>query len=120
MFAPIPMSHVDLSAELNRFRERLLDLTNRNPLLNYRISPKRSLEILDERPDQVFQRLVVDGKRFRFDPIRVGEGEAEAEPSVVALTVYNEEFAEAAERNALSSVDNEGSAYGDRVVDESR
>jgi hypothetical protein len=60
------MSQVDLSAELNRFRERLLDLSNRNPLLNYRISRTRTLEIIDEWPDQVFQRLVVDGKRFRF------------------------------------------------------
>ncbi|HMO85087.1 MAG TPA: DUF4011 domain-containing protein, partial [Lacipirellulaceae bacterium] len=54
---------------MDRFRERLLDLSNRNPLLNYRKSRWRTLEILRKRPDQVFERLVNDGKRFRFEPL---------------------------------------------------
>ena len=65
------MSSIDLATELNRFRERLLDLSNRNPLLNYRTSRARTLEIVDELPNQVFQRLINDGKKFRFLPQRV-------------------------------------------------
>lgn len=114
------MSQVDLSAELNRFRERLLDLSNRNPLLNYHISRTRTLEIIDERPDQVFQRLVVDGKRFRFDPIPEDESEHETETSVVALTVYDEKFAQIAERTAPLPTVEEESKGDQRGVDESR
>ncbi|WP_428305472.1 DUF4011 domain-containing protein [Lacipirellula sp.] len=117
---PIFMSQVDLSAELNRFRERLLDLSNRNPLLNYRISRTRTLEIIDERPEQVYQRLVIDGKRFRFDPLPEVDVEEDSETSVVALTVYNEEFAASAERTAMPSAVQESPSNGERVVDEAR
>jgi very-short-patch-repair endonuclease len=60
------MSTSPLAAELNRFREKLLDLSNSNPLLNYRRSRTSTLSIIDELPDQIFKRLVTDGKRFRF------------------------------------------------------
>jgi hypothetical protein len=63
------MPDLNLAAEIARFRERLLDLTNRNPLLNYRKSKSRTLQIIDELPDQVFSRLVLEGKRFRFASI---------------------------------------------------
>jgi len=114
------MTELNLSAELNRFRERLLDLSNRNPLLNYRITRTRTLEIVDERPDQVFQRLVIDGKRFRFDPIPDQDNEDESKTAVGALTVYNEELARAAEPTTSPSTAQEDSADGQRRVDESR
>lgn len=78
------MSGIDLATELNRFRERLLDLSNRNPLLNYRTSRVRTLEVVDELPDQVFHRLVNDGKSFRFKP----QTEQTAEEPALALAVH--------------------------------
>lgn len=80
------MSDVDLAVEMDRFRERLLDISNRNPLLNYRKSRTRTLEIIDELPDQVFQRLINDGKRFRFDPL----AEEEQKEPALALTLYGD------------------------------
>ncbi len=63
------MPTIDIQKELDRFRENLIDLTNRNPLLNYRKSRRRTIEIIDELPDQIFDRLVGQGKSFRFDPL---------------------------------------------------
>ncbi|MFN9962648.1 MAG: DUF4011 domain-containing protein, partial [Planctomycetota bacterium] len=56
---------MDLASELERYREKLLDLSNRNPLLNYRKNT-RTIQIVDELPNQVFTRLVDDRKQFRF------------------------------------------------------
>ncbi|MFN9768896.1 MAG: DUF4011 domain-containing protein, partial [Planctomycetota bacterium] len=46
---------MDLASELERYREKLLDLSNRNPLLNYRKNT-RTIQIVDELPNQVFTR----------------------------------------------------------------
>lgn len=43
---------------LERMRERLLDLSNRNPLLSYRHPNTRSLRVVAEVPTQVFSRLL--------------------------------------------------------------
>ncbi|HYE98004.1 MAG TPA: DUF4011 domain-containing protein, partial [Planctomycetota bacterium] len=47
-------------------RVDLLDLSLRNPLLNYRPSTRRGVEIIDETSAQVFAALVVDGLSLRF------------------------------------------------------
>src|SRR5437868_9898600 len=57
----------DLAARLEADRRDLLDLSLRNPLLNYR--PRaRGLEFLGESAAQVFRVLVVEGKRSTFLP----------------------------------------------------
>lgn len=61
------MPEIDIKNEIHRFREKLLDLTNRNPLLNYRKSRRRTAEIVDELPDEIYRRLVTNGKTFKFD-----------------------------------------------------
>src|SRR5580698_10493084 len=50
----------DLSIEraLDQLRLRLLDLTRRNRLLNFRHSPGRSLQFVHCDPDTVFARLL--------------------------------------------------------------
>src|SRR5277367_4802328 len=58
-----------LAAILNDVRKELLDLGLRNPLLNYRLLKSRGLEVVDERPTDVFRLLVVEGKRFSFSPL---------------------------------------------------
>ncbi|MCC9642293.1 DUF4011 domain-containing protein [Rhodopirellula sp. JC740] len=61
------MSTVNLHNELERFRERLLDLSLRNPLLSYRKSKRRTLQVVNELPDVMYERLVDEGKAFIFD-----------------------------------------------------
>ena len=61
------MPDIDISEEIHRFREKLLDLTNRNRLLNYRKSKRRTVEIFDELPNEIYKRLVENVKPFKFD-----------------------------------------------------
>ncbi|MEX2315780.1 MAG: DUF3320 domain-containing protein [Pirellulales bacterium] len=58
----------DLEPILDNARRELLDLSARNRLINTRRGATRSsrLEIVDEKADQVFQRLVVDEKSMSF------------------------------------------------------
>jgi very-short-patch-repair endonuclease len=60
------MADIDLHHEVDRLRERLIDMTLHNRLLNYRRSKNRTLDIVDELPDDVFERLVVNGRAFTF------------------------------------------------------
>src|SRR5579863_2819862 len=59
------MANID---PLETLRRRLLDLTRRNSLLNYKHPKSRSLRIVDELPDQLFTDLV-DGKKFTITPV---------------------------------------------------
>jgi very-short-patch-repair endonuclease len=53
---------------LDRIRTRLLDLTNRNKLLNFRHSNASSLRVVDVPIDSVFRRLR-DNERLSFLPV---------------------------------------------------
>src|SRR5260370_39600525 len=53
---------------LDRIRTRLLDLTNRNKLLNFRHSKSSSLRVLDVAIDPVFGRLR-DNENLSFLPV---------------------------------------------------
>jgi len=56
-----------ITTTVEKLRVKLLDLSLRNPLLNFRFT-KRTLRIIDELPDQLFSGLV-DGKSFSFSPL---------------------------------------------------
>jgi very-short-patch-repair endonuclease len=58
-----------LEQDLERVRSRLLDLSSRNPLLNYSHPPAKSLRIVDEVPTLVLERLLSDGA-FRFSALQ--------------------------------------------------
>src|SRR5665213_780460 len=53
---------------LDRIRTRLLDLTNRNKLLNFRHSNASSLRVVDAPIDSVFRRLR-DSEKLPFLPV---------------------------------------------------
>lgn len=53
---------------LDRIRTRLLDLTNRNKLLNFRHSKSSSLRVVDAALDPVFGRLL-DNEKLSFLPV---------------------------------------------------
>jgi very-short-patch-repair endonuclease len=58
----------DVRTGLERIRTRLLDLTNRNKLLNFRHSAASSLRIVDVHLETVFKRLQ-EGEKLRFQAV---------------------------------------------------
>ncbi len=58
----------DLLQKLNAARQELLDLSFRNPLLNYRLLKARGVEVVDERAAAVYEILVAKGRPMTFLP----------------------------------------------------
>ncbi len=65
------------SRELEKARRDVLDLSLRNPLLNFRPSKRRGLEVVDELSREVF-RILVRGERVMYF-LPAPEGRAAAE-----------------------------------------
>jgi len=61
---------------LDRIRARLLDLTNRNKLLNYRHATASSLRVIDVSLDGVFRRLR-DNEKLAFMPVPEPDAEGD-------------------------------------------
>ena len=57
-----------VARQLEDARKRLLDLTMRNRLLNYRPSKVRAVHVLEPNLPQAFHVLVAEEKSFRFKP----------------------------------------------------
>ena len=55
-------------AGLEKIRTRLLDLTNRNKLLNFRHSTASTMRVVNVDPDAVFRKLI-DGQKLSFLPV---------------------------------------------------
>lgn len=68
LFALSNMSEneIDIRSELKRFQSKLLDLSLRNPLLNYRFSKRKTLLLEGQSLDAVFNRLT-----DQFKPMRI-------------------------------------------------
>ena len=58
----------DTAAGLERIRTRLLDLTNRNRLLNFRPSKTSSLQVVGVSINRLFARIC-DGEKLAFTPV---------------------------------------------------
>ena len=71
---------------LDRIRTRLLDLTNRNRLLNFRFPRASSLRVVGASIDNVFQRLL-ENEKLAFSPVPEPDTEAVESP---AATEYGE------------------------------
>ena len=61
-----PKSQI-VNKTIQKVRLKLLDLSRRNNLLNFKES-RRTIRIIDELPDQVFHQLIYDGKQLEFLP----------------------------------------------------
>lgn len=70
-----------ISNALNDIREKLLDTSKKNKLLNFRRN-KSSLVIVGRQPEQVFKRLLSDGKSMLFKSLPEPEEKIEGEDSV--------------------------------------
>lgn len=64
----MPQKPLALESELVRFRDKLLDSSLRNPLLNYRVSKRKTVELAPASPNDAFQRLVADSTKLRLTP----------------------------------------------------
>src|SRR6185437_5191268 len=60
--------HDPILEGLEQLRKRLLDLSKRNKLLNFRHSGKSSLRVVDELPDELFKCLR-NGTTLVFRPV---------------------------------------------------
>ena len=60
---------------VRRARQRLLDVTLNNRLLNYRPSRRRTIQVVDEIPKEIFDILVLQPKTMQFKPSEISEEE---------------------------------------------
>ena len=58
----------DIAREIEKSRRDVLDLTLRNPLLNFRPSKRRGVEVVDERSRELFRILVGSERVMYFLP----------------------------------------------------
>ena len=72
-------------SDLEELRNRLLDLTLRNNLLNYKASAARSIEIIESNLAGIYQTLVLDEKGMKFQP---GEKDTESAPEEKNIWKY--------------------------------
>ena len=78
---------MNIGAELNRFREKLLDLSNMNRLLNYHKSTTRTIQIIDELPNHIFDRLVTKERSFSFLPKADARDEDAHKTDTITLSI---------------------------------
>ena len=64
---PTPLEQ-KVREQVEEWKKRLLDLTRRNRLLNFKPTPRSTITIVDERPAEVFRSLWLDGQTMRFQP----------------------------------------------------
>lgn len=60
-------SNKNIRKEFKNLRKELLDLTLRNPLLNFK-SRNKTLNIINQSPANVYKTLVLENKRMHFTP----------------------------------------------------
>ena len=88
--APVPPISPDfltgsIDIGLERIRTRLLDLTNRNKLLNFRHSVASALRFVDVHLNTVFRHLM-EGEKLAFRPVPEPDDEESSEKPAAAET----------------------------------
>jgi very-short-patch-repair endonuclease len=79
----VPSESAKLAHEaLERLRARLLDLSKRNTLLNFR-DTRKTLHIIDELPNEVFNNLVRNGNEMLLLPLDEGQVNDETDSSAM-------------------------------------
>ncbi len=59
---------MQIERQLQEARQRLLDLTLKNRLLNFRPTKRRTIKVIDEIPKEIFDILVLQEKKMQFKP----------------------------------------------------
>ena len=68
-------TEIDIKERIETSRKELLDLSLRNPLLNYRPLSARGVEIVGESVPQIVKTLVSDGRPMTFLPAKEDEAD---------------------------------------------
>src|SRR2546422_3106153 len=55
-----------IGAKLTHWKRRLLDLSKRNRLLNFKVTPVSTVAVVDEEPAEIFRRLWLKDGTMRF------------------------------------------------------
>lgn len=106
-----------ITAEIESLRRRLLDLTLRNPLLNYKHTGRsqRLVRLIDELPDQLFERLESE-RQLRFQSLGaptddpVDERSIQFRRALDAMKLQDPEY--------LQELDSLGEDPGQRLLDQ--
>ena len=61
------------------WKEKLIDLSKRNRLLNFKTTKYSTLRIIDEQPPEIYRLLVQKLQTMKFLPININEGEISEE-----------------------------------------
>ena len=69
-----------ISERLDRDRESLLDLSPRNPMLNYRTLKARGVEVVNQDPQRIYDELVAEGRSMSFLPSSSPEDDPSQHP----------------------------------------
>ncbi len=79
----------NIDKRIGKWKEKLIDLSKRNRLLNFKQTKYSTLRIIDEQPPEVFRALVHNSHLMEFLPIMVNE-ESIPEEEKKALEELNE------------------------------
>ena len=82
----MPQKPLALETELYRFRDKLLDSSLRNPLLNYRTSQRKTIEITPTLADEAYLRLVAETNWLRIVPSAIQQENTASKPSAKLQT----------------------------------
>jgi Protein of unknown function (DUF4011) len=88
-----------LNEVYDSLRLKLLDITKRNRMLSYGLSPrsKKHLQIVDEVPEEIYKKLVEANASLRIAPLE--------EPDDIPREERSEDFVEALERAKVSDIE---------------
>lgn len=72
------------AASVANWKRKLLDLTRRNRLLNFKPTRVSTVAVVDEQPAEIFRHMYVDERimKFRADPAKRGRELAGPEPTI--------------------------------------
>jgi very-short-patch-repair endonuclease/signal recognition particle GTPase len=68
-----------LTATVNAWKSKLLDLSKRNRALNFKINKVSTITVIDELPTEVFRLLCKEKKSLKFSPTDAPETKGESE-----------------------------------------
>ena len=76
-------------SDLEELRNRLLDLTLRNNLLNYKPSAARSIEIIESNLAGIYNTLILDEKGMKFHPVEKDTSSAPEEKNIWKYPIFS-------------------------------
>lgn len=84
----MPLDKTDrINAKIEQSRKELLDLGRRNPLLNFKLTKRRGVQVVEERSSDIFRLLVTEIRKMSF--LGMKEDESQEELSIEDPAVQN-------------------------------